>query len=68
MNLSRDVSKLKVESEDGDDPVVDAGGWGCVGVIEHTVDISGIHFNDEISDTDYEDLISAESAEESIEF
>ena len=52
-----------MESEDRDNPAIDASGWGCIGVIQHSTDIPRINFNNQVSDPDYEDFICAESAE-----
>jgi hypothetical protein len=59
-----DVDESEVESEDGDDPAIDAGTWGNVGIREHAFDISGIYFDDEVS---YADEVESKCAECTIE-
>ena len=66
MDLSRYVPEFEMECEDRDDPAIDAGRWSCIWVIQHPPDIPCIYFNNQVSDSDYEDLICSEGAEESI--
>ena len=53
---------------DGRDPAIDGGIWLDVGVAEHTFDITGVDFYDEIADADEVKVRSAERMKESIEF
>ena len=51
MGFSRDMYEFEVEEEDAGDPAVDSGVGLNVQVIEHSFDVLGVHFDDEVPDT-----------------
>jgi hypothetical protein len=60
------VDKLEVEKEYGSDPSVDRGIQLYVGVAEHTFDVTSIHFNDEVADSDEMKVGGTEHMEEPV--
>ena len=51
MEGTLNMNKLKVEHEDSYDPAVHASGGLDIGVLQHTFDVSGVNFNDQIPNT-----------------
>ena len=45
------MNELEVEHKDSHDPAVHASGRLDIGVLQHTFDVSGIDFNDQIPNT-----------------
>jgi H2-forming N5,N10-methylenetetrahydromethanopterin dehydrogenase-like enzyme len=62
------VDEFEVEEEDGGDPPVDGSVRLHVRVTEHTFDITGVDFDDEIADADKVEAHGLERTEETIEF
>ena len=44
------MNELKVEHEDSHDPAVHASRGLDIGVLQHTFDVAGVYFNDQIPD------------------
>src|SRR3981189_3743693 len=57
-----------MKGENGDDPLVDASAGGNVRIGEHTLDISGINFDDKISNTNEIGATGTKGAIEDIDF
>jgi hypothetical protein len=63
-----DVNEDEMECEDRNNPTVDTGARGDVGVSEHTLYVAGIHFNDEVPHANQIQTKGADSAEKTIDF
>ena len=59
-----DVDKSEMKGENGDNPAIDAGTWGNVGIREHAFDIVCVDFDDEVS---YTSEVESECTECTIE-
>jgi hypothetical protein len=64
--FGRYMDELEVEKEYGSDPSVDRSIRLYVGVAEHTFDVTSIHFDDEVVDSDEMKVGGTEHAEELI--
>jgi hypothetical protein len=62
------MDESKMECENGDDPAIDTGTWGNVGIHEHAFDIAGVDFNDEVSYADEIESQCTKSAVEAVKF
>jgi hypothetical protein len=62
------VDEIEMKGENRDDPSVDASARGDVRIGEHTLDISGINFNDEISNTNKIETKGTKGAIEAVDF
>jgi hypothetical protein len=62
------VDEVEMKGKNGDDPSVDASAGGNVRIGEHTLDISGINFNDEISNTNKIETKGSKGTIETVDF
>jgi hypothetical protein len=62
------VDKFEVKKEYGSDPSVDRSIWLYVRIAEHTFDVTCIHFNDKIADSDEMNVGGMEHTEEPVKF
>ena len=53
------MSEFKVECKNGDNLAVYAGGWYCIGIVKHALDVPGIYFNNKILDSNNKKLVGA---------
>ena len=51
MEGTLNMNKLEVEHEDSHDPAVHASGGLDIGVLQHTLDVASVDFNDQIPNT-----------------
>ena len=51
MESAFNVNKLKMEYKDPCDPLVHAGRGLDIGILQHTFDIVGVDFNDQVPNT-----------------
>jgi hypothetical protein len=58
------VDESEVECENGHNPAIDTGTWGNIRICEHSFDIVGINFDDEVL---YADDIESECTKCTIE-
>jgi len=62
------VDKLEIEQQDTGNPSIDRHVRLHVRIVNHTLDVLGVHLDSEVSDSEDPYVDSAESAEESIKF
>ena len=67
MLVSWNMNELEVKEHDGSDPIVYSRVQLYIRVLEHALDILGIHLYDKVSDTNNVYMEGAESAKEPIE-
>ena len=68
MLVGRYMGEFEIKEEDGGDPPVDRGIWLDVRVAKHTFDVTCIHFDDEVANSDEVKAGGAERAEETVKF
>jgi hypothetical protein len=48
MHSAGNVNEYEMEGENGEDSSIDAGAWLEIWVSQHTLDVSGVYFNNKI--------------------
>ncbi len=66
--LCWDMDKLKVEEQDGSDPVIDCRVRLYIWVVKHPADIKGIHLYNKFADANKVEVHRTEHMEEAIKF
>ena len=66
MFVNRNIKELEVKKSDGSNPMIDSGIRLNVRVVDHTSNELGIHFNNQMLNSDNVDTESTESTEQTI--